>query len=467
MPDKISVDDSIKKKINPYAGLLTWEGVMSNTQPQNPSLSSNQGVPPPNGQRMASGYISPSGMPVQNPVPSQQQMTPANQAPMQGGGVSNLVNQSPMVQPAQLQGINPYAGMGYGSINPEGFKREQAALNTQGRVMEQGQAQLGKQTSELAGNQASAMQGLQKQSSKAMEDYKAQSKDFDTRINDVQKRFPALSREQVIDSYDAGKKAVLGLSVLFGGIGAAMTGGKNMALEVINSNIDSVIDSNRKNFTQTMDVLNSKRAKSAQDYDFARQQLQDSTTLQNNVFNAMQTKIDAEYKKNIAPAARAQLEAASAQVAQRQAAANQQTAVQNLQLQLQGRQWQAQMAMNPRAVTIGTDAKGKPIQAVSASDKSAEVLREQIPQIDQKIQAVKDLINYVSTAPNSQGRDQTFIGKNLEGMKQQIGKLYGLDPKDIPDITQTVGRDATDFYNNLLTQATQQKQNIINANTLH
>lgn len=469
MDDKVLLN-TIK---NPYAGLFSWDNTESpstvapiNNMAANNSVSS---APTP-----STGYIAPSGMPVQtqqqSQVPSQQQpMVQSNQQqPTTQKGINNIINPNPMVQPAQLGGLNPYAGVGYGNINPAGFQREQAALSAQGAILEKGQKQLGQQVAENAGKQATAMQGLQKQSTQAMTNYNKESEEYDKQIKAVQTKFPSLSREQVLDTYSTGQKAVMGLGVLLSGIGAGMThSGGNAALDVINRNIDSVIASNSKNFQQTMEILNSKRAKSAQDFEFARQQLQDSTTLQNNIFNAMQSKIEAQYKATTAPAARLQLEAASAQVAQRMAATNQQTAVQNLQLQLQGRQWQAQMAMNPRSVTIGTDAQGRPIQAVSASDKSAEVLREQIPQMDQKIGAVKDLINYISTAPKTQGRNETFIGKNLEGMKQNIAKLYGLDPKEMPDITQTVGRDATDFYNQLLTQATQQKQNIINTHTLH
>ena len=472
-------DVSLNGVANPYAGLFSWEGNQAAPNTPSPNIEAPISKIGTNGimasaspQQTPTGNIMPSGMPNQtqgmpaqslNSMPAQQQ---AQQAPMQKG-LNNIINPNPMVQPAQLQGINPYAGVGYGNINPAGFQQEQAALGAQGKVLEQGQKQLGQQTAQNTQAQATAMQGLQKQSSQALTDYKTQGKEFDSQIAQVQAKYPSLSRDQVLDSYSTGQKAVMSLGTILGGIGAGMTHSSNQALEVINRNVDSVIASNNKNFQQSMEILNSKRAKSAQDFEFARQQLQDSTTLQNNVFNAMQAKIDAQYKVTTSPAARLQLEAASAQVAQRMAAANQQTAVQNLQLQLQGRQWQAQMALNPRAVTIGTDAQGRPIQAVSASDKSAEVLREQVPQLDQKISAVKDMINYISTAPNAAGRDQTFIGKNLEGMKQNVGKLFGLDPKELPDITQTVGRDATDFYNQLLTQATQQKQNIINTHTLH
>ena len=275
-----------------------------------------------------------------------------------------------------------------------------------------------------------------------------------------------MNRQQVIDNMSVGDKIMKGIGLVLGGIGAGMSGRENVALDLVNKQIDSVLDVNRANYQRNVEQLNAKRAKSASDFDMTRQQLNDNATMQNNIFSSIKDKIDAQFKVTSSPAVRYQLEAAGAQVMQRMAQMNQQNALQNMQLQLQGRQWAAQMAMNPRAVQLGTDSYGKPIQGVAASDKSAEALREQLPALDQKISAVKDMVNYLNQAPKTSGKSQSLIGKNLEGMKQNVAKAFGLDPKEMPDIVQSIGRDSTDFYNQLLEQATKNKQNVINANII-
>lgn len=410
-------------------------------------------------------------MPAQSQAPLHESTIPAaisdrlNQR-IPTGAVSNLYTPSTNVQPNQLQSLNPYAGVQIAGVSQAPFVQEQRALSNQGSTLAKATAEQGKSMQNLSSQQGKYFQDLQGKSAANIDKYKDETKNFDSQLDQINKQYPLLNRKQVLDNMSVGDKIFSAIGTIFGGAGAGMTGGSNVALDLVNKNIDSIINTNSANYQRAVETLNSKRAKSASDFEMTRQSLNDNATMQNNIFQSVKDHIDAKYKETSSPAVKYQLEAAGAQVMQRMASMNQQNALQNMQLQLQGRQWAAQMAMNPRAVQLGTDAMGKPIQGVAASDKSAEVLREQLPQLENKISTVRDMINYLNQAPNSAGKSQSLIGNNLEGMKQNVAKAFGLDPKEMPDIVKTAGRDATDFYNQLLSQASKNKQDVINANVI-
>jgi hypothetical protein len=477
----VEISDEAKKRMK-YGGLASWQGALGKEDTSSPSFLDNfaakvakEGVYAGQPNIDPNGSVLPSGMPSSQPMglstQAQQQPTEipsqiANNIQQRQQGISNLYTPSQNVQPNQLQSLNPYAGVQIAGVSQAPFQQEQRALGAQGNVLAKATEQQGKSLQNLNAQQQNYFKDLQGQSQGALKKYQAETGDFDKQLDSINQKYPLLNRKQVIENMDLGDKVLSGIGVILGGIGAGMTGKDNAALGLVNKNIDSMLEVNRANYQRSIDTLNAKRMKSASDFDMTRQQINDNATMQNNIFSAVKDHIDAQYKVASSPAVKYQLEAAGAQVMQRMAQMNQQNALQNMQLQLQGRQWAAQMAMNPRAVQLGTDAQGKPIQGVAASDKSAEVLREQLPQLDQKISAVKDMVDYLNQAPKTAGKSQSLIGKNLEGMKQNVAKHFGLDPKELPDIVQSVGRDATDFYNQLLEQATKNKQNIINANVI-
>lgn len=498
----VELSNEAKKRLK-FGGLTSWQGALGEdisnsinstaSSPESASkiskgffddfsnkIANDRLYSDPNIVNTVQGSILPSGMPsqqatglstvatqppIKQPVPqlSQQQQQPM--VPNQG--ISNLYNQQRTnVQPNQLQSLNPYAGVQIAGVSQVPFAQEQQALRSQGEVLSRATQEQGKSLQNLNAQQQTYFKDLQTKSQSNIQQYKTETQDYDKKLEEINKQYPLLNRQQVIDNMSVGDKIMKGIGLVLGGIGAGMSGRENVALDLVNKQIDSVLDVNRANYQRNVEQLNAKRAKSASDFDMTRQQLNDNATMQNNIFSSIKDKIDAQFKVTSSPAVRYQLEAAGAQVMQRMAQMNQQNALQNMQLQLQGRQWAAQMAMNPRAVQLGTDSYGKPIQGVAASDKSAEVLREQLPALDQKISAVKDMVDYLNQAPKTSGKSQSLIGKNLEGMKQNVAKAFGLDPKEMPDIVQSIGRDSTDFYNQLLEQATKNKQNVINANII-
>ena len=177
----------------------------------------------------------------------------------------------------------------------------------------------------------------------------------------------------------------------------------------------------------------------------------------------MKAEVEANYKSASSDAARFQLEAVAGQIQQKQDMFNQTVAMENAKLGLQAQTWAAQMAMNPRAVNVGVDQAGKPIMGVASSDKSAEVLRTELPVLENKIKIVRDFVSYIE---NHKGKRDSFSGQNIKGMQQLVAQALGVKPEDLPYPDPTFGRNAMDFYRNALENIAKQKQNLINANVI-
>lgn len=401
---------------------------------------------------MQSGNMSSSGSSsMQNPA---NQMTDPNAVP------SNMMG-SKFTTSQDLQRFNPYAVGGVG-IDQSGFNAESAALKRQGAAMETAQRNYGTSSAGNEGQRVKELGTYKGQQDQAKSAYDLASKRYQDDLSSLQEKYPTLNRDQVVASWSTGKKALAGIGMILGGIGAGMTKSPNLAAEMINNNINSVIDANNQNFKKGMDVLNEKRALSMQDFNVTRQNINDNMNLTNQTFDAMQRKIESQYKADMAPAARAQLDAAAAQVQQRRAQAQLQADQFNLQLGIKAREFHYQMATNPLSMTI--DVKnGSPVQVLANNETSYKNLSENYP----KLQSAEQLLGEINRLSQSgmSGRENASRSNDLKNLMVEYAKARGIEPEKYSDILNTFQSNATGFVKAQLEMIDKEKTNLINANT--
>lgn len=415
-------------------------------------------------QANAGGMVPTDTLPQNQPMGQQPMTVPTGKMP----AFSNTHNFSSGMQPNSMQALNPYAGMNVPSVDTQPFQAQQQALQKQGTVMEKAYQEKGKADQAFGQQQQQFYQGQQVTSKQNLEEYKTQTADYNTQLTEINKQFPLLNRQQVIENMDTGKKVMASVGMVLGGIGAGMTGQKNAAIEAFNQNVDSIIQTNTQNYQRSLETLNAKRAKSATDFEMARQNLAENTAMQAQIFNGIKQQIDAKFMEESAPAERYKLESMSAQVMQELAKLQTQSALQGFNFKMEERKWLLSMEMNKNAVNVGTDPTGRPIKALAVNEKAADILRVELPKEQARKKSVQDMIAYIDASKSSGGgvKTQILTGNALEAMKQNIAMQFGLDAKTLPDIKKTFGSDSVDFYRQLLGQADQSIDNLINTNTI-
>ncbi len=368
------------------------------------------------------------------------------------------------LDPTKYLGLNPYALLSYPGISALGFRQEQNADKKIGAVQEKAQSELGSEQGDISKVQSELNSNLMKKSIENEYNYKRNSADFENQIDAATQAYPSLSRAQVIKTYTTGQKLAAGLGIILGGIGQGMMhSSSNQALDQFNAGVDSVIKANNDNFNKQFQAIMSKQQKTAQDFQVGRQLLDDNSKMMNNTLEGLKAQAQANFVKATAPVQKLAALKAASEVEQKLAAFRQETALQNFTLKMQENGWAASQIYNDLNVNAGIDSKTNTnVTGRATSKEAADLLRKEIPVLDNKINALAALNNYIS---HNSIKEDAFSGQNLKAFKTMIEQTYGFKPGELPDPIPTLGRNATDFYQNMLGEAIIQKQSLLRQNT--
>ena len=366
--------------------------------------------------------------------------------------------------PRTLAFLNPYNNAKVPSINSAPFLAEKENLNLQGKIA--GEAQKNKAISEenIFKKQEGNLKEFQQKSRLNEEQYRKASQQFEENLDKVNREYPSLSRQDVIDKMGTGQKIMYAIAGILEGVGNGLSGrNNNQVVNAIDQHIDSEINKQNQMYQKGVESLKMKQAKSVTDFEMIKQNLNDNYKMNSDILQTNLQQIKSIYERETSPITKLQLENAGNKIMQQLGAMQQQTAMQQFQLELQSKSFLMQAMQNPRTVNVGVDKAGRPILALAASDESAKKLRETIPAAEQKIKSVSDMIRYLDVAKD---RKEMLKGNNLEGMKENIAKQFGLKADDLPDPLKTFGGNSLDFYNQLLQQAVEEKDSVIRVNTI-
>lgn len=369
------------------------------------------------------------------------------------------------IDPLSYLSLNPVTGLQYPGISPAGFRMEQAGLKAAGDTAAAAQGQLGREQADIAQQGLREQQNLNRKAIDTEYDYKRKAAEFEDQLDEAAKAYPSLSRQQVVQTYSTAHKIASGIGILLGGIAQGLLRTPtNQVLDQFNKNVDSVIEANEKNFQKQYQAITSKQQKSYQDFQVARQMLDDNSRMLTNTMNALGQQAQAHYMTATSPIQKYIALQAIGKVQQQLDGIRWNTAVQQFGLEGQQRAWAATQMINPLNVVVGIDPKtNNNINAQANSKESADYIRENLPKIDAKINATKALVDYINNV-NSIHEDP-FKGQNLKNYKTLLEKQYGLKEGELADPLPVVGRNATDFYQNSIGQLQLERQALIRENT--
>lgn len=310
---------------------------------------------------------------------------------------------------------------------------------------------LGKSYQEGMGALGSARLQAAQQQQNTMSAMQQEQQQYSNRVNQLQQEHPSMSVGDIQSSLSAGQMAAQAFSYLAGGIAQGlMHSNTNPGVESWNRSVQSLIDTSNINYKRAMESAEAEHGATMQGLQAQYQAGADALKVIDSQMNGLQNQINMQMSFMDSAAKRQSLNT-NAYVALSQMQSQKDYYQSQIDLnKAKALSYQNQKASDPLSVTVmGPD--GSPTVETARSQKSAELLGTQLPQLDSQMKKLSAMANDVKSGRNLENVYREFLqsGSSAKGVEPSaFAKETGgeLDPTG----SRFLGKDKPEHQKRLL-----------------